>query len=74
MLILIEPPYTERYVRWCERTVIKIINYLLLDLCVNTPVPLSLVIGLSGVNFKGSVNLLQQNNFEQLVGECHFGK
>ena len=27
-----EPPYTERYVRWCERTVIKLINYLLLDL------------------------------------------
>jgi len=33
MLNSIEPPYTERYVRWCERTVIKIINYLLLDLC-----------------------------------------
>ncbi len=30
-LIFIEPPYTERYVRWCERTVGKIITYLLLD-------------------------------------------
>ncbi len=28
----IEPPYTEPYVRWCERTMIKLINYLLLDL------------------------------------------
>lgn len=33
MLILIEPQYTERTYAWCERTVIKIINYLLLD-CV----------------------------------------
>ena len=28
---LIEPPYTERYVRWCERSVGEIIAYLLLD-------------------------------------------
>ena len=27
-----EPPYTERYVRWCEGTVDKLIIYLLLDL------------------------------------------
>ena len=26
-----EPPYTERYVRWCERTVSEIITHLLLD-------------------------------------------
>jgi len=26
-----EPPYTERYVRWCERTLNKIIIQLLLD-------------------------------------------
>jgi hypothetical protein len=26
-----EPPYTEPYVRWCERTVAEIISYLLLD-------------------------------------------
>ena len=31
MLILIEPPYTERYVRWCERSVGELITYLLLD-------------------------------------------
>ena len=31
MLYKIEPPYTERYVRWCERTINKIIIYLLLD-------------------------------------------
>ncbi|MFL2101613.1 CPBP family intramembrane glutamic endopeptidase [Desemzia sp. FAM 23989] len=31
MLYKIEPPYTERYVRWCERTVNKLIIYLLLD-------------------------------------------
>lgn len=28
---LIEPPYTERYVRWYERSVGEIIAYLLLD-------------------------------------------
>ncbi|WP_283581306.1 hypothetical protein, partial [Limosilactobacillus reuteri] len=25
------PPYTEPYVRWCERSIIELINYLLLD-------------------------------------------
>ena len=30
---LIEPPYTERYVRWCERSEGEIIAFLLLD-CV----------------------------------------
>jgi len=30
---LCEPPYTERYVRWCEGTVDKLIIYLLLDHC-----------------------------------------
>ena len=30
-IILNEPPYTERYVRWCERTLNKIIIQLLLD-------------------------------------------
>jgi RNA-directed DNA polymerase len=30
-LILIEPPYTEPFVRWCERSVAEIISYLLLD-------------------------------------------
>ena len=29
---LIEPPCTERYARWCERSVGEIIVYLLLDL------------------------------------------
>ncbi len=29
--MLCEPPYTERYVRWCEGTVDKLIVYLLLD-------------------------------------------
>ena len=29
---LIEPPYTERYVRWCERSEGEIIAFLLLDL------------------------------------------
>ena len=29
---LIEPPCTERYARWCERSVGEIIAYLLLDL------------------------------------------
>ena len=28
---LIEPPCTERYARWCERSVGKLITYLLLD-------------------------------------------
>ncbi len=28
---LCKPPYTERYVRWCEGTVDKLIIYLLLD-------------------------------------------
>ena len=28
---VIEPPYTERYVRWCERTVSELITHLLLD-------------------------------------------
>ena len=28
---LIEPPCTERYARWCERSVDEIIAYLLLD-------------------------------------------
>ena len=28
---LIEPPCTERYARWCERSVGEIIAYLLLD-------------------------------------------
>ena len=28
---LIEPPYTERYVRWCERSEGEIIAFLLLD-------------------------------------------
>jgi hypothetical protein len=27
-----EPPYAERHVRWCERTVREIIPYFLLDL------------------------------------------
>lgn len=27
----IEPPYTERYVRWCERTMGEIITHFLLD-------------------------------------------
>jgi len=27
----VEPPYTERYVRWCERSVGEVITYLLLD-------------------------------------------
>jgi len=31
MFYKIEPPYTERYVRWCEGTVNKLIIYLLLD-------------------------------------------
>jgi hypothetical protein len=40
----IEPPYTDRYVRWCERTLSKIITQLLLDrqavhpLCIDTDV------------------------------------
>ncbi len=29
--MLCEPPYTERYAQWCERTVDKLIIYLLLD-------------------------------------------
>jgi hypothetical protein len=28
---VVEPPYTERYVRWCERTAIQLMNGLLLD-------------------------------------------
>jgi len=31
----IEPPYTERYVRWCERTMGEIITHFLLDFMVN---------------------------------------
>ena len=27
-----EPPYTERYVRWCERSAIQLMDSLLLDL------------------------------------------
>ena len=27
----VEPPYTERYVRWCERTVTQLMGDLLLD-------------------------------------------
>ena len=44
---LIEPPYTERYVRWCERSEGEIIAFLLLDffLTVNLPdVPESWII------------------------------
>lgn len=26
-----EPPYTERYVRWCERSAIQLMDSLLLD-------------------------------------------
>ena len=29
--IFYEPPYAERHVRWCERTVGKLITYFLLD-------------------------------------------
>jgi len=35
--VLCEPPYTERYVRWCEGTVGKLIIYLLLDLNSDSP-------------------------------------
>ena len=28
---IIEPPYTERYVRWCERSAIQLMDSLLLD-------------------------------------------
>jgi hypothetical protein len=28
-----KPPYAERHVRWCERTVREIIPYFLLDVC-----------------------------------------
>ena len=37
---LIEPPCTERYARWCERSVGEIIAYLLLD----SEVPVSLFV------------------------------
>ena len=30
--LVTEPPYTERYVRWCERTASQIMGGLLLDL------------------------------------------
>ena len=36
---LSEPPYTERYVRWCERSVVKLINHLLLDYQPPPPPP-----------------------------------
>ncbi|MBN2771692.1 MAG: hypothetical protein JXR90_13425, partial [Spirochaetes bacterium] len=37
-----EPPCTERYARWCERTVGKIITYLLLDsVLIQFPVELA---------------------------------
>nr|DAH77422.1 MAG TPA: hypothetical protein [Caudoviricetes sp.] len=29
--MVFEPPCTERYARWCERSVGKLITYLLLD-------------------------------------------
>ena len=34
----IEPPYTERYVRWCERTMGEIITHFLLD-CAKLDAP-----------------------------------
>jgi len=36
-VVLYEPPYTERYVRWCEGTVDKLIIYLLLDFLKDDP-------------------------------------
>ena len=36
---LIEPPCTERYARWCERSVGEIIAYLLLDCNGDEPFP-----------------------------------
>jgi len=36
-VVLCEPPYTERYVRWCEGTVDKLIIYLLLDFLKDDP-------------------------------------
>ena len=37
---LIEPPCTERYARWCERSVGEIIAYLLLDFAFPKDYPL----------------------------------
>ena len=28
---MIKPPYTERYVRWCERTTVQLMGSFLLD-------------------------------------------
>ncbi|HEY4322473.1 MAG TPA: hypothetical protein VGN20_00765, partial [Mucilaginibacter sp.] len=36
LLMFNEPPYAERHVRWCERTVGEIIPYFLLDLYLTT--------------------------------------
>ena len=42
---LIEPPCTERYARWCERSVGEIIAYLLLDWFVSRCMALCAVFG-----------------------------
>jgi hypothetical protein len=34
-MFTIEPPYTERYVRWCERSANQLMVSLLLDSCLN---------------------------------------
>jgi hypothetical protein len=34
MLYKIEPPYTERYVRWCERSSSQLMTRVLLDLSI----------------------------------------
>ena len=33
VLLIMEPPYAERHVRWCERTLGELILMLLLDYC-----------------------------------------
>ena len=58
-----EPPYTEPYVRWCGRTVNKIIIYLLPDSIENVEKMSSRL-----------RNVLRRNGFESLEGVREYPK
>ena len=59
---LIEPPCTERYARWCERSVGEIIVYLLLDSKFSQSIIDSVII-LWYTNCKRTVGLHRRNAY-----------
>ena len=56
--MLYEPPYTERYVRWCEGTVDKLIIYLLLDSIGDGPEKKNLEALIQKFTLKKNINFL----------------